>query len=239
MIRLGLMGATGRMGNQVRRLVETTYSDRFELKAAAGQDDALEPLLDTDVIIDFSLPEPSIRLMRLALERKKSLPAWVVGVTGWADDEQSDIEKLAGLTPVLMSSNFSTGVTALMEILRQAAPMLKGLGYEPVLIEKHHIHKKDAPSGTARTIQQTIAPGGADGVQTHAVRAGEVIGDHEVTFHGPADKIVVGHFAQDRTIFARGALEAALWLGKPGAPTGRVLGMRDFFQAAVVSRSQV
>jgi 4-hydroxy-tetrahydrodipicolinate reductase len=137
-----------------------------------------------------------------------------------------------------MSSNFSTGVQALLAVLRAHAPLLEKLGYAPVIVETHHRHKKDAPSGTALSLQRAISPAGPGNLQTHAVRAGEVVGDHEVIFYGPGDHLTFGHFAQDRSVFARGAIEAALWLASrsarldapPVSGSSPILGMEQFFQ---------
>lgn len=233
MIRIGLLGATGRMGQWVQKLIETEFGQKAQLAARAGQNDPLEPLLDTDVVIDFSLPVAMRALAAKSMTRKTGLPAFVVGSTGWKLEERHDLEELSKHTPVLMSSNYSTGVMALLEVLRQAAPMLEKIGYTPVLVETHHRHKKDAPSGTALSLQRAISPTGPGNVQTHCIRAGEIIGDHEVTFYGPGDHLTLGHFAQDRSIFARGAIDAALWLAdKRGQPsmTGKIIGIETFFK---------
>jgi 4-hydroxy-tetrahydrodipicolinate reductase len=177
-------------------------------------------------VIDFSSSAAFIRLAELALVSIDPIPAFVVGSTGWKPDELKQIEMLAAKTPVLLSSNFSTGVFALQKILKEASPLLSKLGYSPVLVEAHHQHKKDAPSGTALTLARAIGPN----VPTHSIRAGEVIGDHEVTFYGPGDKLVFAHFAQDRSIFARGALDAAIWIrSKRSSHPGKILTMENFF----------
>jgi 4-hydroxy-tetrahydrodipicolinate reductase len=121
-------------------------------------------------------------------------------------------------------------VLALTEILRSAAPLLDRLGYQPVIVDTHHKHKKDSPSGTALSLQRAIAPAGPGNVQTHSIRQGEVIGDHEVTFYGAADHLTFGHFAQDRSIFARGAIQCALWLSSQrGSMTG-FIGIENYFK---------
>jgi 4-hydroxy-tetrahydrodipicolinate reductase len=112
-----------------------------------------------------------------------------------------------------MSSNLSTGVVALLEILKMASPTLQKLGYTPVLVETHHSHKKDAPSGTALAMAKCIVSDSGDRpAQIHSIRAGEVIGDHNMTFYGPSDSITISHHAQDRSSFARGALDISAWL---------------------------
>lgn len=230
MIRVGLLGANGRMGGWVTRLMASEFASRAQLIAAAGRNDRLEPLLDADVVIDFSLPEAMGALVELALGRGGELPAFVVGSTGWKAPERAALERLAARTPVLAASNFSTGVLALLDILKSASPLLAKLGYAPVVVETHHRHKKDAPSGTAISIQRAISPENPAGVQAHSVRAGEIIGDHEATFYGPGDHLTFGHFAQDRSIFARGAIETALWLSTQRGRTGAILGMEQYFE---------
>jgi 4-hydroxy-tetrahydrodipicolinate reductase len=185
-------------------------------------------------VIDFSSPEAMTALASAAIAQPHGtrLPVFVVGSTGWTKESLALLDALAKRTPVLMASNFSTGVLALQEILKTAAPMLKRLGYTPVLVDTHHRHKKDAPSGTARTLQRIISPD--NDVQTHSVRAGEVIGDHEITFYGPGDHLTLGHFAQDRSIFARGAIDCALWMASHRDKTvkaGALIDISAFFSS--------
>ena len=231
MIRVGLLGASGRMGLWVSKLLQTEFAAKAQLAANPARGEALDSLLSTDVVIDFSQPAAMLALAEAALKHTGPLPAFVVGSTGWKIDERHKLEELAKNTPVLMASNFSTGVLALLDILKQASPLLEKLGYTPVITEAHHKHKKDAPSGTAISIQRAIAPAGPGNVQVHSVRAGEVIGDHEVTFYGPGDHITIGHFAQDRSIFARGAIDVALWLaGRRGNAAAGLIGIDKYFE---------
>lgn len=232
MIRVGLLGANGRMGDWVQRLLESEFSKRATLTVSASRGEILSALLKCDAVIDFSAPSAMLALAQEALAHTDTLPVFVVGSTGWKLDEKRTLEALAERTPVLMSSNFSTGVLALQEILRNAAPLLEKLGYTPVIVETHHKHKKDAPSGTALSLQRAISPAGPGNVQTHSVRAGEIIGDHEVTFYGPGDTITIKHHAMDRSIFARGAIEAALWIAdNREALSGKktLIGIETFF----------
>lgn len=232
MIRVGLLGARGRMGQWVARLLSTEFSSKARLEAQPVRGESLATLLGVDVVIDFSLPEAFTELAREALASNSALPAFVVGSTGWKAEQRAVVEELAQRTPVLMSSNFSTGVLALQQILKNATPMLGKLGYTPVLVDTHHRHKKDAPSGTALLLTRTMETAGATApIQTQSVRAGEIVGDHEITFYGPGDHIVLGHFAQDRSIFARGAIDAAIWLheSRPTLRLGEVLSMERFF----------
>ncbi len=235
MIRVGLLGASGRMGQWVRKILEDEFRDRGTLVAQAGSSGPLEPLLAADVVIDFSSPHAIEALARAALAASGPLPAFVVGSTGFTPQARQVLEELARKTPVLMAANFSLGVQLLLQVLRQASPKLLALGYQPALVETHHQHKKDAPSGTALAIRDAVLPRAAspDTLPIQSIRAGEVIGDHEVTYYGPGDHLVFGHFAQDRSIFARGAVEVALWLGaRPRKPDsgGQILGLDAFLQ---------
>lgn len=232
MIQIGLLGAKGRMGEWVSKLLAGDYAKKAKLAASPTRGQPLASLIATDVVIDFSSPAAMLELAQTALKHTGPLPAFVVGSTGWKLEERKALEELAKKTPVLMASNFSTGVLALIDVLKQASPLLEKLGYTPVIRETHHKHKKDSPSGTALSLQRSISPAGPGNVQTFSVRAGEIIGDHEVTFYGPGDHLKFGHFAQDRSAFARGAVDVALWLAsKRGTPApAALMGIEKYFE---------
>jgi 4-hydroxy-tetrahydrodipicolinate reductase len=223
---IGLLGR-GRMG----KVVQTLMNEReLKLVGPIGQGGEFDSLSSCDVVIDFSLPAGVLTFIE-KLGTLEKPPALVVASTGWKLEERKLLEAYSKKTPLLVSSNFSMGVLALMEILKTAAPLLEKLGYNPVITETHHTHKKDFPSGTALSLQRVIAPSGPGNVQTHSVRAGEIVGDHEVSFYGPADHLTFGHFAQDRSVFARGAIEAALWLAtKRAAGVTGIASMEAFFR---------
>ncbi len=214
MIRIGILGAHGRMGQWVTKLLLSEFSSQTSLSAQVSRGDPLAPLLDCDVVIDFSSPEGMRKLAHLALNHRGKLPSFVVGSTGWTDLNYNTLEELASKTGVLLGSNFSSGLNIVSEILKKYASVLEKLKYTPVIVEAHHCHKKDAPSGSALTLQRAIDSKKPERIQTYSIRAGEVIGEHEVTFYGPGDQISIRHVAQDRSLFARGAIEVALWLAK-------------------------
>jgi 4-hydroxy-tetrahydrodipicolinate reductase len=237
MIKIGLLGAKGRMGQSVTLLLATEFSSVATLSAGVSRGDSLDPLFQTDVVIDFSSPTAFLTLAKKVLSHNKGvphiMPAFVVGSTGWTPEGEKTLEELGSRAPVLMASNFSTGVSALARILQQASPLLEKLGYTPVIVEAHHEHKVDSPSGTALSLQRAIRPSNPSSVQTHSIRAGEVIGDHEITFYGKNDQITLRHSAKDRSIFARGAIQAALWLAQNRSihsPQG-LLSMEHYFHA--------
>ncbi len=226
-IRLGLMGARGRMGRMVAGLLESGYGARARLTAAWTRDNPPSPPFDCDAIIDFSSPAGSLALLDSAPSGE--LPPLACGATGWQPGQMARLRERARAHRVLLASNFSMGIAILTRMLREYAPLLLKLGYAPVITETHHRHKKDAPSGTALALREAISPQDPDAVQTHSIRAGEVVGEHRLQFFGPVDQMTWLHEARDRSLFARGAVEAALWLAH--APkTERLLGMDDLFE---------
>jgi 4-hydroxy-tetrahydrodipicolinate reductase len=232
MISVGVLGAKGRMGQLLCNLVPSEFSEHATLTAKVGRGDAFASLLETQVVIDVSSASAMSELAKLALKYPGSLPAFIVGSTGWNTSEKAILDQLAAKAPVLVASNFSAGVFVVSEILRKFSPLLRTLGYSPVMVESHHRHKKDAPSGTALTLQKAIDSKHPERIQTHCIRAGEIVGTHQVGFYGPGDRISIEHFAQDRSIFARGALQVALWLAeKERVPHQGVLGIEDYFES--------
>lgn len=221
------------MGKWVSALLASDYANRATLQFSANRGKDLSPLLQTDAIIDFSSPDATAEIAGAALTKGGRLPVFVVGSTGWQPEQMNVLTMLAEKTPVLVSSNFSTGVLALQHILKSHSGLLSRLGYSPVMVETHHRHKKDAPSGTALMLNHAVQSATKGGpVQTHSIRSGEVIGDHEITFHSSADKIVLGHFAQDRSIFARGAIDVAIWLHEKRTEikSHTILSMHEYFK---------
>jgi 4-hydroxy-tetrahydrodipicolinate reductase len=225
------------MGHSIVKLLATEFATVATLSASVSRGDSLDPLFQTEVVIDFSNPNAFLALADKILSNSKGvppqLPAFVIGSTGWTPEGEKVLAELGSRTPVLIASNFSTGVSALARILQQASPLLEKLGYTPVIIETHHEHKIDAPSGTAISLQKAIHPSRPGSIQTHSIRAGEVIGDHEVTFYGRNDQITIRHSAQDRSIFAHGAIQAALWLAQNRNTRSLhgLLSMENYFHA--------
>jgi 4-hydroxy-tetrahydrodipicolinate reductase len=174
-----------------------------------------EFLAGYDVAIDFTTPDAVMH--NIAACVKQSTPL-VVGTTGWYS-EVDQVKKLveARGTGFVFGSNFSVGVNLFFEIVRTAAAALKN-GYSAQIMERHHVHKKDAPSGTAVTIKQVLEQ--ASGTQigeVSSIREGETVGMHVVTLDSPADTMMLVHDAKSRRGFAEGAVRAAEWLqGKTG-----------------------
>lgn len=188
-----------------------------------------------DVLIDFSVPEQTVHLAGLAAERGWGI---VIGTTGLDAAQQAQVQAAAARCPVLAAPNYSVGVTVLFRIVAEAARLL-GEGYDVEVVESHHRFKKDAPSGTAlrlaervaeatgRDIARTAVHGrkGITGERTpreigmHALRRGDVVGEHTVSFTSLGETIELTHRAHSRDAFARGAVQAAKWLA--GKPPGR------------------
>ena len=198
-----------------------------------------------DVVIDFSSHNATPGIASLCAEHKKAL---VIGTTGHSDEGRSRIQDFKSQIPIVLSSNFSTGVNTLFWLTQKAAELL-GPGYDLEIVEVHHRLKRDAPSGTAQTLAEILAearkqmldkvarhgrvgllgerPGTEIGI--HSVRGGDVVGDHTVIFAGPGERLELTHKASSRDTFANGALRAAQWAVKqrPGLYDMRhVLGLR-------------
>ncbi len=177
---------------------------------------ALTPqyLADIDVVLDFTTPEAVLPNIEACVRGGKNM---VVGTTGWYNN-LADIRTLvesAG-TGFVYASNFSVGVNLFLEIARASAAALKH-GYIGQIFERHHAHKKDAPSGTALSIRTILQQAGGQEVEITSFREGEVVGMHEVVFESLHDDIYLCHDAKSRRGFAEGAVRAAEWLtGKKG-----------------------
>ena len=267
-MRLVVVGAAGRMGQTIVRLLETTpgailagaleHAGSTVLGKDAGAlagcaergititDDALPLLVEADGIIDFSTPATSVALATLAAQARI---VHVIGTTGLQENDLVRIAAAARHATIVRSGNMSLGVNLLAALARKAAAAL-GEGFDIEIVEMHHRMKVDAPSGTALLLGDAVAAGrnvapadrsvrGRDGITGAreagtigfaALRGGTVVGDHSVIFAGEGERIELTHRAEDRGIFARGALQAALWARgqKPGlyAMTD-VLGLAD------------
>jgi 4-hydroxy-tetrahydrodipicolinate reductase len=197
------------------------------------------------VYVDFTTVGSSVAAAGVAAELGK---AAVIGTTGFSAQDEAAIEALARVSPVVVASNFSLGVNLLVGLVTRAAHAL-GPTWDAEIVEVHHRAKRDAPSGTALTLAHAIAAGhgshydevkrhGRDGqvgarpsgeIGVHAVRGGDVVGEHTVSLFGAGERIELSHLATSRTIFAAGALRAATWV--VSQPPGRydmldVLGLR-------------
>ncbi len=173
-----------------------------------------ERLADVDVVVDFTTPAAVLGNIAACAAAGKNM---VVGTTGWYD-ALPHVRELVAKSGIgfLYSANFSVGVNLFFEIARAAAATL-GQGYHGKITEHHHIHKKDAPSGTAVKLRQIIEDASGTRLEIASVREGEVVGTHIIRLDSPADTITLTHEAKSRRGFAEGAVKAAEWLkGKKG-----------------------
>jgi len=248
-IKIAVTGAGGRMGRTLIALIHETagltLAGGIEAEGSAhlgadlgtlaglaplglaATDDALNVIKTADALIDFSVPAASVEFAALTAQARI---VHVIGTTGFTEADEARISAAARHATIVKAGNMSLGVNLLAALVRQAARALDA-AWDIEIVEMHHRHKVDAPSGTALLLGQAAADGrgialnehserGRDG-QTGArregaigfasLRGGSVVGDHQVIFAGAQERIVLGHVAEDRGIFARGALKAAAW----------------------------
>ncbi|WP_170341104.1 4-hydroxy-tetrahydrodipicolinate reductase [Ruegeria arenilitoris] len=248
-------GASGRMGQMLIKTI--TDSDQARLVGAVertghdwiGQDvgtamggqplgvtvtdDPLEAFAQAQAVIDFTAPEATLEFAALAAQARC---VHVIGTTGMSNEQIAALEPAARHAVIVRAGNMSLGVNLLVQLTKKVAAALDE-DFDIEVIEAHHHHKVDAPSGTALMLGEAAAEGrgvnladvsdrGRDGITGarqrghigfHAVRGGDIVGEHDVLFAAPGERIVLRHVATDRAIFARGALKAALW-GQGKAP---------------------
>lgn len=255
-LRIALTGATGRMGRaliqsilpapslQLTAAIEHAEcpalgADAAQLVGAEAcgvrvSDDLAAGLASAEVLIDFTRPQATLAALTACIAAGKPL---VIGTTGFTAEQKAAIREASGSIPICLAANYSIGVNVCLKLLEDAARAL-GDGYDVEIVEAHHRHKVDAPSGTALAMGEVLASAlgrdlsqdaiyGRQG-QTGAreartigfatVRGGDVVGDHTVLFLGEGERIEIAHKASTRTNFARGALRAAAWLTAGRAP---------------------
>lgn len=239
MIKVGVFGASGRVG----KLLLENLKDTEEMSLSAvyvrnSLDFAIDPsvlvtsdmhsfLNASDVVVDFSLPDACEELLEAALKTPKPL---VIGTTGLNTHQLNLMKSATELMPVLYATNMSLGVALLNKLVKQASAALEGFDIE--IVEMHHKHKKDAPSGTSLTLAESAATGrnleldkvrvsGRDGnigertkdeISVMALRGGDIVGRHTVGFYNDGEFIELNHTATSRATFSKGALRAAKWL---------------------------
>ncbi len=233
MTRIGIIGSQGRMGQALALAIAEAGCS---LAGGIGRGgDVAELAAASQVLIDFSSPEAA--QANLAAARAAAIPI-LIGTTGLSAQIHSAIEQAAADIAVLQTGNTSLGVTMLAFLVREAAQRL-GAEWDIEISETHHRHKLDAPSGTALLLGEAAATGrgidladnserGRDGqcgprregaIGFASLRGGSVAGDHTVHFLGTSERVALSHMAEDRSIFANGAVRAARWL--IGKPAGR------------------
>jgi len=241
MTAIGIIGSQGRMGQALVAAIEE--AGQSHAGGADQGDDVAALVAESDVLVDFSSPSALQATLDACVAACKPI---VIGTTGLADSHHKLIDEAAKTIPVLQTGNTSLGVNMLAALVEQAASKL-GDDWDIEIVEMHHRHKVDAPSGTAKLLGEAAAAGrdidlsantesGRDGITGArakgaigfaALRGGSVAGDHSVTLAGEEERIELTHRAENRMIFARGAVKAASWLVGQGAGRfgmGSVLG---------------
>jgi 4-hydroxy-tetrahydrodipicolinate reductase len=255
MIRIGVVGCAGRMGRIVAGEVlgaadltlnggtERAGSDavgrdlgellgRGRLGIAVG-DDGRQLFAGADVVIDFTAPAAVVEHARLAAE---SHTAYVVGTTGLKAEQEATLRQAATTAAIVWAPNMSIGVNLLMSLVERVAAVLDPAGYDVEIVEMHHRHKVDAPSGTALGLGRAVAAGRgvaledvwqktrdgiigarrAGDIGFATLRGGDVVGDHSVIFAADGERLELVHKASSRQVFAKGALRAVRWIvGRP------------------------
>lgn len=243
MTKIGILGSNGRMGRAIAAVI--AESGGVVAGGADQGDDYGLLATDSDVLVDFSSPAALSEHLAAA---QAAGTAIVIGTTGLGPEHHAAIDDAARLIPVLQAANTSLGVNLLAHLVRETAARL-GTDWDIEIVEMHHRHKVDAPSGTGLLLGNAAAAGrnvaladvavrSRDGITGErpegaigfgVLRGGSVAGDHQVIFAGEGERIELGHRAESRAIFAQGAVKAALWLA--GKPAGRyaitdVLGLK-------------
>jgi len=221
MINLAISGAQGRMGQAIIKLAKQDES--VKISALLEQKDhpkVTEKVEDlpvstnnsviegTDVLIEFTLPEGTIENLKACVHHRVKM---VIGTTGLSPSQIDEIKTASESIPIVYSSNMSIGVNVLFKLIEISASKL---GKSDMNIEEtHHVHKKDKPSGTAKTMGGIAEHASGQNVNPiKSIRAGEVVGDHSIVFDTAEDVLTISHHAKDRSMFAKGALTAAKFL---------------------------
>jgi 4-hydroxy-tetrahydrodipicolinate reductase len=206
-VRVALIGARGRMGQTILDLAKG--DPKIDIVAQCDLGDAIDAAMkNCEVAIDFSNASAIEDVCLAASQNRKTL---VIGTTGHSPEQRHLIETTAKSLPIVFASNFSVGVNALFALTKKAAEILGGES-KPEIVETHHAKKKDAPSGTAKTLGEILKAELKIDIPIESIREGEVVGEHSVTFVGPSERLELTHRAESREIFARGALRAAEWV---------------------------
>ena len=229
-MKIVLVGACGKMGRQIAEIARGNVACGIDIapsSLAFPVYDSLDKVSEkADVLIDFSAANGICQ--RLEWCKKNHIPA-VLAATGYSENDLQAVEECSRSVPVFKTGNFSLGI-ALMEYVAQKSAAFLGEEFDAEIIEKHHNQKKDAPSGTALMLAESVKKGFAtnkrsiygrqgmtgarqkDEIGVHAVRGGTIVGEHEVMFAGEDEIFSISHSARSRKIFAKGALRAAEWL---------------------------
>ena len=243
-LKIGIAGALGRMGHAIAGGLaarpDATVVLAFDRPGTEGETTGAltlghaNDIAGCDVVIDFSTPAASAALAEAAAARGG--PALVIGATGWTEGEDARLRAATAKAPIVRAGNYSLGLNILTGVVEQIARQLPAADWDVEVFEAHHRRKVDAPSGTALMLGEAAARGrgvgfgqarlaGREGITGprpegaigfSAMRAGGLVGEHEVVFASDDEVLTLKHSARDRSLFARGAIAAAFWVaGKP------------------------
>lgn len=253
-LKIGVAGCTGRVGALIVQELLSGQWKGLELAGGTARNagsvkashfittDPAELFVRSDVIIDFTRPEVTLKNAELAAQSGKPL---IVGTTGLTALDEEELAEAAQKTCIVYSANMSVGVNLLLVLVEQAAARLGPEDWDIEIFEAHHKHKIDAPSGTALAIGKAAAKGRGIALEDEAVftregvtgereagnigfsvvRGGDVVGEHTAFFYGAGERIEISHRATNRALFARGALRAARWIAQNNRPG--LFSMRD------------
>jgi len=227
MIKVGIHGANGKMGKMIAECLKDSQIAIVNAKFDKDDVDLENFFNDSEVIIDFSSKEGTMELLNFALHSPKPL---CIGTTGLGEDGMAKIRECSEKMPILYATNTSLGIAVLNRLAATAAAALREFDIE--ITEMHHKHKKDAPSGTALTLGESVAKArnldlkekmitsrngitgerNADDIAILALRGGDIVGRHTVGFYNDGEFIELKHTATSRATFAKGAIKAAIWI---------------------------
>lgn len=210
MIKIAIAGSRGKMG---KRIIGLAKKDK-DVEVVSQFDIGVDPqpeIAKCDVLIEFTTPQATVEHTAIAGKLKKGV---VIGTTALSEEDNGIIKKASKTIPVVMSPNMSVGVNLLFKLCRNGARILPS-NYKVQMTEAHHVHKKDAPSGTAKKLAELISKerkGNAKDIPIESIREGEIVGDHKVIFDSETERIELLHSAKTRDTFAAGAIKAAKFL---------------------------
>ncbi|MDR0677818.1 MAG: 4-hydroxy-tetrahydrodipicolinate reductase [Holosporaceae bacterium] len=218
-MRIGIVGITGRMGKVLAAL-----TSQYETKGISGKtsEEKIHEIIKTsDVIIDFSIPTATLKIIKIATEYR--IP-YVIGTTGFSFNEFSRIDEASRMIPVLHASNFSVGIQLMANLMEKSAEIFPD--FDMGIMEKHHRGKKDSPSGTTLFLAKHLPKE----PQIASLREGNIFGEHTCDFVGENEMISITHRVFNRGVFAEGALKCAHWIvgNSPG-----LYSMRDYLESVV------
>ena len=201
-MKVGIVGATGRMGLELTKLISPSdYVGGISSDTTCDQIKAI--VSASDILIDFSTPTAILKVAEIATEASRPI---VSGTTGLSIAEHDQLRQYSRHAPLLIAENFSIGIQLIASFIKTCAKLLPNSDFS--IIERHHRHKKDKPSGTALFLERAAEKS----AQIVSLRVGEIFGEHVCTFSSNDEEITIAHRAFNRTIFARGALQCAEWL---------------------------